>query len=530
MTTNHENVDELPTMLQEIYMSGLMDDPIDGERTSSERHNLFKFMKLFDDAQRQGNAALENCPTCTESRYKLNDKTGKKIPHQNFEVLSLDTEIEKIVHVQKTTAYMRWHKDKRLDDGVLRHPADGEAWKDLDRLHPTFSADPRNVRLVLATDGYLACPNCNIDASSQSLRSKIGYMGARRYLLENHNWRRKKNICDNLLGTLLSIDGKNKDTDKARLDLEDMRIRKELHLIRHANGSLQKPPALYTLSPVKRIGFYDFLQSVKYPDGYATNVSNCVTAKGEKNICDNLLGTLLSIDGKNKDTDKARLDLEDMRIRKELHLIRHANGSLQKPPALYTLSPVKRIGFYDFLQSVKYPDGYATNVSNCVTAEGGKLVGLKSHDCHVLLQRLLPIGLQGYLPTEIGTTLFEFGTFFKQLCSKTLRVTDLEKLQEQIVLILCKLEKIFPPAFFDVMVHLAIHLPYKARLGGPVQYRWMYPIERMLSLLKGFVCNKARPEGSIAEAYISKEQRVYDVLFNMNQLRNDNSPEATDEM
>ncbi|CAL5378063.1 unnamed protein product [Camellia sinensis] len=34
MTTNHENVDELPTMLQEIYMSGLMDDPIDGERTS----------------------------------------------------------------------------------------------------------------------------------------------------------------------------------------------------------------------------------------------------------------------------------------------------------------------------------------------------------------------------------------------------------------------------------------------------------------------------------------------------------------
>ena len=27
----------------------------------------------------------------------------------------------------------------------------------------------------------------------------------------------------------------------------------------------------------------------------------------EKNICDNLVGTLLSIDGKNKDTDKASL-------------------------------------------------------------------------------------------------------------------------------------------------------------------------------------------------------------------------------
>ncbi|KAL7205079.1 hypothetical protein ACSBR2_018073 [Camellia fascicularis] len=50
MTANHENVGELPTMLEEIYMSGLMDDHIDEERTSSERHNWLKFMKLFDDA------------------------------------------------------------------------------------------------------------------------------------------------------------------------------------------------------------------------------------------------------------------------------------------------------------------------------------------------------------------------------------------------------------------------------------------------------------------------------------------------
>ena len=198
----------------------------------------------------------------------------------------------------------------------------------------------------------------------------------------------------------------------------------------------------------------------------------------EKNICDNVIGTLLSVDGKNKDTDKARLDLEDMRIRKELHLKRRSNGSFEKPPALYTLSVKEREGFCDFLKSMKYPDGYAANISNCVTAQAGKLSGLKSHDSHVLIQRLLPIGMRGYLNKEIGTTLFELGNFFKQLCSKTLRRSDLHKLDEQIVLILCKLEKIFPPAFFDVMVHLAIHLPREAMLGGPVQYRWMYPIER----------------------------------------------------
>ena len=54
----------------------------------------------------------------------------------------------------------------------------------------------------------------------------------------------------------------------------------------------------------------------------------------------------------------------------------------------------------------------------------------------------------------------------------------MKELENKIVVILCKLERIFPPAFFDVMVHLAIHLPREAMLAGPVQYRWMYPIER----------------------------------------------------
>lgn len=42
----------------------------------------------------------------------------------------------------------------------------------------------------------------------------------------------------------------------------------------------------------------------------------------EKNICDNVMGTLLCIDKKSKDTVKAQLDLQDMGIREELHLER----------------------------------------------------------------------------------------------------------------------------------------------------------------------------------------------------------------
>ena len=70
----------------------------------------------------------------------------------------------------------------------------------------------------------------------------------------------------------------------------------------------------------------------------------------------------------------------------------------------------------------------------------------------------------------------------------------MERLRDKIPTILCDLEKIYPPAFFDVMVHLAVHLLDEALLRGPVQYGWMYPTERRLGTFKGYVRNRARPE------------------------------------
>ena len=64
-------------------------------------------------------------------------------------------------------------------------------------------------------------------------------------------------------------------------------------------------------------------------------------------------------------------------------------------------------------------------------------------------------------------------------------------------MILCELERMFPPVFFDVMVYLVIHLQYEAMLAGPVQSRWMYPFEKALGMYKQYVHNKALQENTV---------------------------------
>ena len=82
----------------------------------------------------------------------------------------------------------------------------------------------------------------------------------------------KKNISESTYGTMLGIKGKNKDTDKAQIDLQNMNFRHTLHLKQRPDGSYDKPQAFFSLSPNERDGFYDFLKSVKYPDDYAANI------------------------------------------------------------------------------------------------------------------------------------------------------------------------------------------------------------------------------------------------------------------
>ncbi|XP_057426300.1 uncharacterized protein LOC130719704 [Lotus japonicus] len=197
----------------------------------------------------------------------------------------------------------------------------------------------------------------------------------------------------------------------------------------------------------------------------------------EKNVFDNVFNTVMDIKGKTKDNVKARRDLKEYCRRRELELVENLGGKPLKPKAKFILSKEQNMAVCKWVSELKMPDGYASNLSRCVTMKDGKFLGMKSHHCHIFMERLLPIAFSA-LRLQVWRPLAKLSKFFKDLCSSTLQLNDLRRMRENIIITTCKLERIFPPGFFNSMEHLHIHLPYEAIAGGPIQYRWMYPFER----------------------------------------------------
>ncbi|XP_054813974.1 uncharacterized protein LOC129314536 [Prosopis cineraria] len=255
----------------------------------------------------------------------------------------------------------------------------------------------------------------------------------------------------------------------------------------------------------------------------------------EKNMFDNIFNTVMDVNGKTKDNINARKDLSLYCNCPNYELKINVDGKISKPIAPYTLGKEKKKMVCEWVTNLRLSDGYASNLSKCVDIQALQMSKMKSHDCYVFMEKLLPIALRDLIPEAIWNVITEVSMFFKDLCSTILQVEQMQKLVENIVVTLCKLEKIFPPGFFDSMEHLPIHLPYEAMVGGPVQYRWMYPFERVLHDLKKMVKNKARVEGSICEAYLMQEISNFCSYYFLPHIetklskvgRNDNGGEVT---
>ena len=224
----------------------------------------------------------------------------------------------------------------------------------------------------------------------------------------------------------------------------------------------------------------------------------------EKNVFESVIGTLLNIKGKSKDGLKAREDMLKMGMRTELAPVKKGRRTYL-PPAAFTLSRKEKKNLCKSLSEVKVPEGYSSDIRRLVSMKDLKLKNLKTHDCHVIMEHFLPIGIRSILPEKVRSAITKLCFFFRSICSKVIDPEILPTLQKEIVITLCELEMYFPPSFFDIMVHLVVHLVKETQLCGPAYMRWMYPAERYMKILKGYVKSRSRPEGCIVERYIVEE-------------------------
>jgi len=230
--------------------------------------------------------------------------------------------------------------------------------------------------------GHHACPICEENTSYHQLKygRKTCYIGHQKFLKRNHPYRRLKK----------AFNGCQEDKTAPPPLIGDGVYNCVSH-IEVTYGKATKHSGVKNIWKKKSIFF-------ELPYWSKLDVRHCINVMHvKKNACDSIIGTLLNIKGKTKDGINNRKDLVEMGVRLELQPQPHGKRTYL-PPTYHTLLKSEKISFCNCLRGVKVPQGYSSNIKSLVSMEDLKLMGLKSHDCHVLMQDLLPVTILGILP------------------------------------------------------------------------------------------------------------------------------------
>ena len=174
-----------------------------------------------------------------------------------------------------------------------------------------------------------------------------------------------------------------------------------------------------------------------------------------------------------------------------------------KPVALYVLNDDEFKVFANTIENLKILSKHSSNLGKHICSK--KFGNLKSHNYHVFMQQLLPLGLWGLLQPGPQMAIMRMSKVYKRICTKVYNLAKFKSLQEDVAKSMVLLEMEFPLSFFDTITHLPYHLVQELDLCGPVSTRWMYPVEKYIKTLKGYVKNMVRPETSMAEGYLKDE-------------------------
>jgi hypothetical protein len=129
------------------------------------------------------------------------------------------------------------------------------------------------------------------------------------------------------------------------------------------------------------------------------------------------------------------------------------------------------------------------------------------------MTQLLPIALRRILPENVRLPIVKVCAFLNAISQKVINPKSLPGLQKDVVQCFVSFELLFPPSFFNIMMHLLVHLVEEITILDPLFLHNKFLFERFMGVLKKYVHNHARPEGSISKGYGTKEVIEFCVDF-----------------
>ncbi|RDX66644.1 hypothetical protein CR513_54568, partial [Mucuna pruriens] len=332
-----------------------------------------------------------------------------------------------------TTLHMRWHSDNKRDPALLCHPSDSESWKHFDRLHLELSKDLRNVRLGLCAYGFSpfgqyekkllilvgpSNPKHKINVYLQPLIDELCMLWNDGILTYDVPLKQNFMLKVALMWKINDFPAYGMLsgwTTTRRLKCPICMKRTKAFALKHNRkvSYFDCHPQFLPLDHPYRRNKNSFKKMLSYWNTHLLR-HNIDVMHTERNVFMNVFDTVMDIN----DTHKARMGIAKIGNRKELELKDNSCVKLFKPKAAYALTNSQRV------KELKLLDRYASNLDGCVDVNQGKLHGMKSHDCHVFMQRLLPIAFDS-LPKHIWNPLVELSHFFRELTSTTLNVENL---------------------------------------------------------------------------------------------------------
>ncbi|KAK4391412.1 hypothetical protein Sango_1919000 [Sesamum angolense] len=106
-----------------------------------------------------------------------------------------------------------------------------------------------------------------------------------------------------------------------------------------------------------------------------------------------------------KDNLNAWKDLKIICNRSKLEVDERRPNVMSK--AVYTLTKGQKRWICECIIHLKFPDGYTSNLAHCVYMKELRMHGMKSYDCHVFMQKLIPVAFREMLPGPVWSVLTE---------------------------------------------------------------------------------------------------------------------------